>query len=423
MAGNSSSAFQLNDGKMLSIVEVLHNETDRDPILSSGLKAGPFLLDIEVHAHGSLSFERLVRAVLVVPVDVERYLHSNLINTKRNQDASRAFVFHGADQSFDDGDAAIFADGAEALLYRSWRLAAPCPERVRGELFPLVALWMPLKFPMLAVPRANLCYRVAIWCLWRKRLDRRPDGRANWIEPRNTNGRIRPRRRDMKQAISLLTLVVLAGLATETAWAHRLVEDDGSHTDAANAIAIEDVDLSQVVYHEVSAESNQLWTTFQVQAGANLYWQLGLPAVEGLEDYRPAIVVLGPGLPVVDVPFDVPDGLGGVVIETAGLPYEVYDEHFTGTVDWIVREEDRILADEGRYYLVAYHPDGTPGKFWIAIGRREDLSLYDIYTYADVIPFVRAYHEVEDERLPLLPSVLLFVSRLVRLLLGPFVSF
>ena len=87
------------------------------------------------------------------------------------------------------------------------------------------------------------------------------------------------------------------------------------------------------------------------------------------------------------------------------MPYEVYDERFTGTVNWIVHEEDQILAAEGGYYLAAYHPDGTPGKFWIAIGRREDLSLCDIYTCADVIPFVRAYHEVADERPPLLPSV------------------
>jgi hypothetical protein len=215
-----------------------------------------------------------------------------------------------------------------------------------------------------------------------------------------------------------MTLACVCLLAAPSAFAHRLIDDDGSHTSAENAIVIDDVDLSQVIYHEVTASSNHLWTTFTAQAGDNLYWQLGLPAIDGLEDYRPTLVILGPGLPPVAVPFTVPDGLGGIVIDTESTPTTFFYERFTGTDTWIIDEEDRTLTQGGQYYVVAYHPDGTPGKFFLAIGRREEFGLTDILTYEDVMTFVREYHEVSDKPLPVIPWLLLLVSRIANAIQG-----
>ena len=220
----------------------------------------------------------------------------------------------------------------------------------------------------------------------------------------------------MKTFRYLWVMAFLGLLMAPEAAAHRLVPDDGSHTSADTAIFLDDADLSQVVYHEVTVQSNHLWIGFDGKPGEDLYWQLGLPAIGGLEDYRPTVVVLGPGLPVVEVPFGIPDGLGGIVIDTTGMPREFFSEHFTGTEDWIIHEEDRPLTEPGRYYVVAYHPDGTPGKFWLAIGRREEFGLPDILMYADVLAFVREYHEVQGEPLPLLPRMLLTLSYVARLL-------
>ena len=219
----------------------------------------------------------------------------------------------------------------------------------------------------------------------------------------------------MRNLIVIGFVFVLAVIPLEAA-AHRLVPDDGSHTTAETAIFLEDAGLSQVVYHEVTPTSNALWIAFDATAGENLYWQLGLPAIKGLENYRPSVAVLGPGLPAADLPFPVPDGLGGIVVNTAGMVPEVFEEHFTGTEDWIITQEDRTLTHSGRYYVVLYHPDGTPGKCWIAIGRREEFGLSDILSYVDVLAFVRQYHEVGDEPLPLLPSILLAFSQAMRVI-------
>ncbi|HUW60292.1 MAG TPA: hypothetical protein VMZ06_04725 [Candidatus Bathyarchaeia archaeon] len=218
----------------------------------------------------------------------------------------------------------------------------------------------------------------------------------------------------MKTCKCLWLLVLLAFLPTRDAAAHRLVPDDGTHTTAQTAIFLDDPGLSQVVYHTVTPQSNHLWIAFDAASGQNLYWQLGLPAIRGLENYRPTVVVLGPGLPDVELPFPIPEGLGGIILDSTGLPAESFNEHFTGTRDWILHEEDRALTQPGRYYIVAYHPDGTPGKFWLAVGRREAFGLRDILDYADVLAFVRQYHEVQDQTLPILPNLLLLLSKLLR---------
>ena len=99
----------------------------------------------------------------------------------------------------------------------------------------------------------------------------------------------------MDRTVGLAVLLLLTAVIAPEAHAHRLVPDDGTHVDADTAIFLDDMGLSQVVYHEVTPTSNHLWIAFDVAAGENLYWQLGLPAIEGLENYRPTVVVLGPG--------------------------------------------------------------------------------------------------------------------------------
>ena len=110
--------------------------------------------------------------------------------------------------------------------------------------------------------------------------------------------------------LSLVFAVVLMVYMPSIAWAHRPILSDGSARDASTALYIADVDLSQVVYHEVTAESPQLWLAFDLNAGQSLYFQLGVPVIERLKDYRPALVLIGPGLPQADLPFAVPTGLG-----------------------------------------------------------------------------------------------------------------
>ena len=79
-------------------------------------------------------------------------------------------------------------------------------------------------------------------------------------------------------------------------------------TSPENAVFIDDASISHAVYHEVTAQTAQLWVTFDFEAGQEIYTQLGVPVIDRLADFRPAFAVLGPGLPEIDLPFDSPDG-------------------------------------------------------------------------------------------------------------------
>lgn len=192
----------------------------------------------------------------------------------------------------------------------------------------------------------------------------------------------------------ILTLGLVVG-APAVAWAHQPIMSDGSARDASTALYIADVDLSQVVYHEVTAESPQLWLAFDLEEGQSLYFQLGVPVIELLKDYRPALALIGPGLPPPDLSFAVPDGLGAqaFISEQVSEPRR-FDEPFSGTSSWILLTETVTVPATGRYYLVAYDPAGQPGKLWITLGQREEFSLSDIATLQEILPRVRQFHEI-----------------------------
>ncbi|UCD27978.1 MAG: hypothetical protein JSV03_12870, partial [Planctomycetota bacterium] len=145
----------------------------------------------------------------------------------------------------------------------------------------------------------------------------------------------------------------------------------------------------------------QLWLTFEARSGQEVFLQLGVPAIERLQDFRPALALLGPSLPAVDLPFTVPEGLGGIVLAPgAEVEPEFFHEPFTGTDSWILGEIQTVLSESGRYYAVAYVPNGQTGKLWVAPGRQEVFGLADIFSLPTIINQVREFHEVPAAGIP-----------------------
>jgi len=183
---------------------------------------------------------------------------------------------------------------------------------------------------------------------------------------------------------------------TSAAQAHRPTFSDGSARDAEHALRIADIDVSQVVYHEVTTDAPQLWQTFEGRRGQRLWLQIGVPVLERLRTYRPAVAVLGPGFHTISVPFPVPPGLGGQVVTTEDVtPPREFHEEFTDTRSWILKETEIELPSDGRYYLVGYVPSQTLGKFWVAVGKREAFGLADWAQMGEWIKKARQFHETQ----------------------------
>jgi len=193
-------------------------------------------------------------------------------------------------------------------------------------------------------------------------------------------------------------LGVLLILISPSALAHKPASIGGVFPTAAQALRMEEIDVSQVVYSPLDESRSQLWLTFEATAGTALDVSLGLPALDRLSGYRPNLAVLGPGLPPVDLPIDIPPGSGGIVFESATRAEpRRFREHVTGTESWILIEEDVTLPETGTYYVVAYPPGDQADKLWVAIGTREQFGPRDVLSFPAIVREVRDFHEVGDE--------------------------
>ena len=195
----------------------------------------------------------------------------------------------------------------------------------------------------------------------------------------------------------ILAFAVLLICVSFSAFAHKPASIGGTFSTFNQALQMTDIDVSQVVYSPLSDADAQLWLTFDAVAGTPLDVSLGLPVLDRLTDYRPNLAVLGPGLPLIDLPIDVPPGIGGVVFESSarGEPRH-FHEHVTGTESWILLEDTVSLPETGTYYVVAFPPGDQVDKLWVAIGKRERFGLRDLLSFPAIIRDVRAFHEVSD---------------------------
>ena len=190
----------------------------------------------------------------------------------------------------------------------------------------------------------------------------------------------------------LLSLALLPAVAE----AHRPYFADGEHVTQESAFWVEEPEVSMVLYGEMTCEKDQLWLSFEGTAGFPLYLQLGVPEVEWLSGYRPSMALLHPELPSVDeeLPFEVPEGLGVLIWHSSAQDEasEFY-EPYTQTRSWIWQEETVELLGDGRGFVVAWNPEGSTGKLWLAMGTIEDFSgveWSEFYTWYDQ---VNEFHE------------------------------
>lgn len=197
------------------------------------------------------------------------------------------------------------------------------------------------------------------------------------------------------RTMTFATLIWIT-LLSPAAWAHRPTVAEPHHITDANAIFVEDIEVSQVVYWELSEQTPQLWLAFEGKAGQALYLQLGVPALARLQDYRPALVLLGPGLPEIALPFATPDALGGITIDLA-QETRLFHEPFSDTDSWILAETTVELSQAGRYFAVMYHPQALLGKAWVALGKREAFGITDIAQLPQWLKQVRQFHEVPGQ--------------------------
>ncbi|MBU1050515.1 hypothetical protein KKG90_10895 [Candidatus Bipolaricaulota bacterium] len=193
-------------------------------------------------------------------------------------------------------------------------------------------------------------------------------------------------------AVGLILIAV-----SMTAAAHKPISIGGVFPTYDQALKMTNIDVSQVVYSPLNNANAQLWLVFQADEDSRLDVSLGVPVLDRLEGYRPNLAVLGPGLPGLDLGFETPENVGGVMFQSASaqLRREFY-EPFTGTNSWILIEEAITLPEAGTYYVVAWPSGEQIDKLWVAIGKREEFGFSDFATFPRIVHDARAFHEVSE---------------------------
>ena len=193
----------------------------------------------------------------------------------------------------------------------------------------------------------------------------------------------------------LVPLLALAWLPQQ-AHAHRPVFNKDAATSSTTAIRLTEPHISQVVYREITEKSSEIWLSFEVSEGFELYIQIGVPVIDRLKKFRPAMVVIGPGLDREAVPFEIPKATGTTVFKTSEVSKpRFFNEHFTDTQSWILWTETVPLPKPGRYYLVAFSPDKQTGKLWLSIGKKESFKAEHWEQFPTWRKLIRKFHEVK----------------------------
>lgn len=194
--------------------------------------------------------------------------------------------------------------------------------------------------------------------------------------------------------VALFAMLAPCAVAA-TAWDYKPVVIDGTFRDAQTAHRIEAPEKGHIGYHQARVEAPALWFRFEGAFGDRVELQMGVPALDRYRQLRPAIAILGQDLPPLEevVPFEVPEGFGGVVYHTAELDIERYEDKFTGAVSWRFEKIDHILQSAGRVYMVGFipmpqdpavQPTFEEGKFWMTMGHEVNFKLRDLLrTYSN----------------------------------------
>jgi hypothetical protein len=202
----------------------------------------------------------------------------------------------------------------------------------------------------------------------------------------------------MKALLTVLAVATVTWLSpSRPAFAHRPIFTEDAAKSPETAIQMADPDLSQVVYREITEKTPQVWLMFTVPKDFALFIQIGAPKIDRQKDFRPAVVLVGPGLPSEAPPFTIPEGTGTKVFSTQEVAKpRFFHEHFTGTDSWILRSETVKLSQPGRYYLVAFSPQKQTGKLWLSIGKKESFSLDDLKEFPAWTKRIREFHELKE---------------------------
>jgi hypothetical protein len=191
-----------------------------------------------------------------------------------------------------------------------------------------------------------------------------------------------------KKIILIITLLLTVSLVT-LASAHVPYIERSDYTEENPYYVWKMIEKSKAFYSWLEPNQENIGDDIDVymfkvrNKPVNIYVELIVPVVNSYyADFVPWYALIGPGLPEIQqsVPFSIPDGYGGIIMENVepGEKRETFFEPFGGKSYYQGPILDENITEPGTYYLYCWDPYQMGGDYVLVIGKGEFFGPVDI---------------------------------------------
>ena len=197
-------------------------------------------------------------------------------------------------------------------------------------------------------------------------------------------------------------VAVVAGLlAVQSAFAHvPYLEEIDTSPETPFEIP-QPLDKSRAFYSWFETGDDIDVFVFQVTEPMRVFTQAIVPVCQGYEELLPWLAVVGPGLPLPEIPlpFELPAGYGAWVVqnEEPWTPRQAFFEPFGDKWYFDGPVLDEVVTTPGTWYLYYWSPYGIGGDYVAVVGPDEIWAPSDILRAIIYTPMIRRGEELHIE--------------------------
>jgi hypothetical protein len=187
----------------------------------------------------------------------------------------------------------------------------------------------------------------------------------------------------MKKLFSISVLSLMALCVAHPAIAHVPYIEKRDFSEEQPFVVHDSVENSKAIYAWFETGVDVDVYTFEVTNPVKVYAQALVIACPSLEILLPWFAVVGPGLPVPDeeLPFNLPDGYGAIVVKNKnpGEPRDTFYEPFSAKTYYDGPTFDQEVSTPGQWYVYYWDPYHVGGDYVAVIGSKESFSILDTF--------------------------------------------
>jgi hypothetical protein len=185
----------------------------------------------------------------------------------------------------------------------------------------------------------------------------------------------------MKILFSIIVICLLVSCVAHPAIAHVPYIEKQDFSEERPFVLRDSIENSKAIYAWFETETDVDVYAFEVKKPVRVYANALVIACPSLENLLPWFAVVGPGLPVPneELPFNLPDGYGAIVVQNKqpGEPRDTFYEPFSAKTYYDGPAFDEEVSTPGQWYIYYWDPYHLGGDYVAVLGYKEKFTFFD----------------------------------------------